>query len=63
MGKNNHYRKLTDRDDFALKYYSRRSREFEKRKLRAETKKASRTQDKKEIEKGLKDYEESDWLH
>lgn len=61
--KGNNYRKLTDRDDFALKYYSRRSREFEKRKLRVETKKASRTQDKKEIEKGLEEYEESNRIH
>jgi len=61
--KGNNYRKLTERDDFALKYYSRRSREFEKRKMRAETKKASRTQDKKEIEKGLEEYEEGNRIH
>jgi len=57
MAKNNNYKKLSDRDDFALKYYCRRSREFEKRKLRKATKKSVRTQDKKDIKKGLEEYE------
>lgn len=61
--KGNQYRKHSNRDDFALKYYCRRSREFEKKKLRRATKKSVRTQDKKDIKEGIEDYEESNCIH
>lgn len=54
--KGNQYRKHSNRDDFALHYFRRRSREFEKRKLRKATKKSVRTQDKKDIKEGLEEY-------
>ena len=55
--KGNQYRKHSNRDDFALKYYCRRSREFEKKKLRKATKKSVRTQDKKDIKEGIEEDE------
>lgn len=51
--KSNSYRKLSDRDDFALRYYCRRAREFEKHQLRRITKKRNRNNAKKQIQEGL----------
>lgn len=56
--KGNKYRKVTHRDDFAQRYYCRRAREFEHKKLKIQTKQQYKTAMKKELKEELEDGEE-----
>ena len=49
MSKGNSHKKLCPRDDFALKYYCRRSREFEKSKMKMKTNNRNRTLAKHQV--------------
>ncbi len=49
MSKDNSYKKLCPRDDFAQKYYCRRAREFEKSKMKMKTNNRNRTLGKHQV--------------
>ena len=58
--KSNNYRKLSNRDSFALRWYCAHAKHNVKKKLRMQTKQLERTAGKKEIEQGVEEYEQKE---